>query len=96
MMLVPRPAVLRVFVVGVLKVPLVLPMWMWMMGVAECAVYYAGQFSPLSSTMLAAFRYHDTFNEYATCYISCDTRIPRNAKCPHVGVFGALYRAIGN
>eukprot|EP00965_Chrysotila_dentata_P095710 3163521-Pleurochrysis_carterae.AAC.2 len=29
-------------------------------------------------------------NEYATCYISCYTRNLRNAKWPHVGVFGAL------
>eukprot|EP00965_Chrysotila_dentata_P241440 6204292-Pleurochrysis_carterae.AAC.1 len=37
-----------------------------------------------------------TLNEYATCYISCYTRTPRNAKGHHVGVFGALYRAISN
>eukprot|EP00965_Chrysotila_dentata_P084683 2795074-Pleurochrysis_carterae.AAC.1 len=35
-----------------------------------------------------------TLNEYATGYITCYTRNPRNAKRPHVGVFGALYRAI--
>eukprot|EP00965_Chrysotila_dentata_P133824 4425947-Pleurochrysis_carterae.AAC.1 len=29
-------------------------------------------------------------NEYATCYISCYTRVPCNAKGSHVGVFGAL------
>eukprot|EP00965_Chrysotila_dentata_P072406 2392476-Pleurochrysis_carterae.AAC.1 len=38
----------------------------------------------------------DALNEYATCYISCYTRISRNAKWPHVGVFLALYRAISN
>eukprot|EP00965_Chrysotila_dentata_P243268 6205329-Pleurochrysis_carterae.AAC.1 len=32
----------------------------------------------------------ETLNEYATCYISCYTRNPRDAKWPHVGVFGAL------
>eukprot|EP00965_Chrysotila_dentata_P183268 6051932-Pleurochrysis_carterae.AAC.1 len=31
-----------------------------------------------------------TLNEYATCYISFYTRIPCNAKWPHVGVFRAL------
>eukprot|EP00965_Chrysotila_dentata_P113237 3741838-Pleurochrysis_carterae.AAC.1 len=35
-----------------------------------------------------------TLNEYATCYISCYTRNPCNAKWPHVGAFGALCRAI--
>eukprot|EP00965_Chrysotila_dentata_P182361 6021817-Pleurochrysis_carterae.AAC.1 len=29
-------------------------------------------------------------NEYATCYISCYTRNPCNAKWPHVGVLRAL------
>eukprot|EP00965_Chrysotila_dentata_P148373 4898498-Pleurochrysis_carterae.AAC.1 len=43
--------------------------------------------------------HHVTFtslNEYATCYISCYMRNPRNAKWPRVGVFGALYRDISN
>eukprot|EP00965_Chrysotila_dentata_P112539 3719906-Pleurochrysis_carterae.AAC.3 len=31
-----------------------------------------------------------SLNEYATCYISCCTINARNAKWPHVGVFGAL------
>eukprot|EP00965_Chrysotila_dentata_P095447 3154858-Pleurochrysis_carterae.AAC.1 len=37
-----------------------------------------------------------SLNEYATCYISCYTRNPRKAKWPHVGGFGAPYRAKRN
>eukprot|EP00965_Chrysotila_dentata_P169392 5593862-Pleurochrysis_carterae.AAC.2 len=40
-----------------------------------------------------ALHTHDaaaSLNEYATYYVSCYTRIPYNAKWPHVGVFGDL------
>eukprot|EP00965_Chrysotila_dentata_P138724 4588693-Pleurochrysis_carterae.AAC.1 len=68
-------------------------------GEARCprsAEFLSKYLLPASRAARAGARYvglAHSLNEYATCYISCYTRIPPNAKWPHVGVFGALYRA---